>query len=118
VITESLCRRRGWNRPGPSEGGTTAFNCGRNGVESAKLAEASRRWLIFAAALGSELINDRRNCTVSGADGCMSDQEDLPAARYDESCWSDKSSGSDPPHEQARQAVLDGADYIGPDESS
>ncbi len=61
------------------------------------------------------IINDRADiCLLSGADGVHLGQDDLPAIAARKLLGDEKIIGVSTHHmEQARQAVLDGADYIG-----
>lgn len=117
LATELSCRG-GMERvvKGALEGGVDAVQLREKGIDDRRfvvLAEQLRRWTADAGALF--IVNDRPDIAVlSGADGVHVGQEDLGVREARRIVGADRLVGvSTHTLEQARQAVLDGADYLG-----
>ena len=117
LVTESACRI-GIERviKGALEGGAGAIQLREKGGNDRRLlqiAENVRLWTTAADALF--IINDRPDIAVlSGADGVHVGQQDLSVRHVRGIVGADQLVGvSTHSIEQARQAVLDGADYLG-----
>ena len=117
LITESLCRRP-WFEAAEQAilGGADCLQLREKQLDSGEflrrarlLTDLCRRHQVLC------IINDRPDIAVlSGADGVHVGQEDLPAIEARKIVGHGKLVGvSTHRIEQARQAVLDGADYIG-----
>ena len=117
LITESLCRLP-WLETArlAIEGGADCLQLREKQLDAAQLLERARRLVDLCREKSALcIINDRPDITaLSGADGVHLGQEDLPAAEARKIIGPDVIIGvSTQRIEQARQAVLDGADYIG-----
>jgi thiamine-phosphate pyrophosphorylase len=117
LVTASLCRTDIENViRGATAGGVDIVQLrekGNWGREQIALAHEARRWTRDAGAL--LIINDRPDIAVIvEADGVHLGQEDLPVQEARRLVGPDRLIGvSTHSIEQARQAVLDGADYLG-----
>lgn len=117
LVTESACRR-GFERTvrGALDGGVDAIQLREKGIDDRRLlelAERVRTWTTDAGALF--IMNDRPDLAlISGADGVHVGQEDLGVQQARRIVGGEQLVGvSTHSIEQARQAVLDGADYLG-----
>jgi thiamine-phosphate pyrophosphorylase len=117
LVTESACRG-GIERvvKNALEGGVDAVQLREKEGDDRRLlvlAEQMRRWTTDAGVLF--IVNDRPDIAVlSSADGVHVGQDDLTVAQARRIIGSDQLVGvSTHTVEQARQAVLDGADYLG-----
>lgn len=117
LVTEHLCRG-GIERVVKEalEGGVNAVQLREKGIEDPRLlelAEQVRRWTADAKA--PLIVNDRPDIAVlSGADGVHVGQDDLSVQQARRIVGPHRLVGvSTHSIEQARQAVLEGADYLG-----
>lgn len=117
LITESICKRP-WREvaTGAIGGGADCLQLREKGMDGGELLRRAE-WLVELCRKHGVLciINDRPDIAIlSGADGVHVGQEDLPAAKVRAMVGSRAIVGvSTHCIEHARQAVLDGADYIG-----
>lgn len=117
LITASLCGAE-WLSVAQAaiEGGADALQLREKDLESASLLYRARHLVDLCHARGVLcIINDRPDIAVlSGADGVHVGQDDLPAAEVRRLVGNDKIIGVSTHNlAQARQAVLESADYIG-----
>ena len=117
LITESLCKRP-WLETAEEAiaGGADCIQLREKELGGAELLARARRLVELCRRKGALcIINDRPDiAALSEADGVHVGQDDLPAAEARKIVGPDLLVGvSTQRIEQARQAVLDGADYIG-----
>jgi thiamine-phosphate pyrophosphorylase len=117
LITESTCRRP-WLEVAEEAilGGADCLQLREKEMEGGELLSRARQLVALCRRHDVLcLINDRPDiASLSDADGVHVGQSDLPAAEVRKLIGPDKILGvSTHRIEQARQAVLDGADYIG-----
>ncbi len=117
LITEKLCRRP-WLEAAQEaiEGGADCLQLREKKLEGAELLRRAQLLVELCRRRGVlAIINDRPDIAVlTGADGVHVGQEDLPAHAVRKIVGNQMIVGvSTHRLEQARQAVLDGADYIG-----
>jgi len=117
LITESSCERP-WQEvaEGAIAGGADCLQLREKSLDGAELLRRAR--LLVELCRSKDvlcIINDRPDIAVlAGADGVHVGQEDLPAVEARKIVGPEKIVGVSTHNlEQARQAVLDGADYIG-----
>jgi thiamine-phosphate pyrophosphorylase len=117
LLTESLCKKP-WLEVAEQAiaGGADCLQLREKNLDGAELLDRARK--LAALCRGNNvlcIINDRPDIALlSGADGVHLGQDDLPAREVRKIVGSNKILGvSTHSIEQARQAVLDGADYIG-----
>jgi thiamine-phosphate pyrophosphorylase len=117
LITESACRRP-WLETAEAaiRGGADCLQLREKTLESGELLKRAMQIVELCHRHRALcIINDRPDIAIlSGADGVHVGQEDLPAVAARKLLGPDKIIGvSTHRIEQAKQAVLDGADYIG-----
>jgi thiamine-phosphate pyrophosphorylase len=117
LITESACRGDWFETAGAAiDGGADVLQLREKNIDGRELLTRARRLVDLCHRRGVLLIvNDRADIAVlSGADGIHVGQTDLPALEARKIVGPDKIVGVST-HEiaHARQAILDGADYIG-----
>lgn len=117
LITESACRRP-WREVArvAIDGGADCLQLREKSLESGELLARARELVEMARPRGVKIIiNDRPDIAVlSGADGVHVGQQDLSAIEARKIVGKDRIVGVSTHNlEQARQARLDGADYIG-----
>lgn len=117
LITESACRRP-WREVAEAaiDGGADCLQFREKSLDSGELLARARELVEMARPRGVKIIiNDRPDIAVlSGADGVHVGQQDLPATEARKIVGNDRIVGVSTHNlEQARQARLDGADYIG-----
>jgi thiamine-phosphate pyrophosphorylase len=117
LISESICKRP-WLEAAEAaiRGGADCLQLREKSLDSGELLHRAHQLVSLCRAHGVRcIINDRPDIAVlSGADGVHVGQEDLPAAEARKIVGSRRIVGvSTHRIEQAQQAVLDGADYIG-----
>ena len=117
LITESCCRRP-WLEAADQvlQGGADCLQLREKGLEEAEYLRRAHDLVALCHRYRKLcIINDRPDIAIlSGADGVHVGQDDLPAIEVRKLIGPDKILGvSTHRIEQARQAVLDGADYIG-----
>lgn len=117
LITESCCRRP-WLQVAEEvlAGGADCLQLREKQLDGAELLRRARQLVALCRRFGKPcIINDRPDIAIlSGADGVHVGQDDLPAFEVRKLIGPDKIVGvSTHRLEQARQAVLDGADYVG-----
>ncbi len=117
LVTESLCKRP-WLEVArlAIEGGADCVQLREKDLDGAELLRRARELVALCRAHDVvSIINDRSDIAIlSDADGVHVGQTDLPAAEARRLIGPDKILGVSTHYiEQARQAVLDGADYIG-----
>lgn len=117
LITESLCRKP-WLEVAREaiEGGADCLQLREKTLEAADLLKRARQLVELCRTKGVlSIINDRVDIAMlSDADGVHVGQEDLPATDVRKLVGRNKIVGvSTHRIEQARQALRDGADYIG-----
>ncbi|MDB5321290.1 MAG: thiamine phosphate synthase, partial [Phycisphaerales bacterium] len=117
LITESSCRRP-WLEVAEAAiaGGADCLQLREKSLEGAELLRRARMLVALCRANGVLcLINDRPDVAVlADADGVHVGQGDLPAVEARKIVGAEKIVGVSTHHlAQAKQAVLDGADYIG-----
>jgi len=117
LITESLCRRP-WLEAAEEAilGGADCLQLREKELEGGELLRRARQLVKLCRGHGVLcIINDRADVAVlCGADGVHVGQGDLPAAEVRKVIGREMILGvSTHQIEQARQAVVDGADYIG-----
>jgi thiamine-phosphate pyrophosphorylase len=117
LITESLCKTHWLDTARQAiEGGADCLQLREKGIDSGELLHRARQLVELCHAHHVPcIINDRADIAIaSGADGIHVGQTDLPATEARKLIGRDKILGVSTHNiEQARQAVLDGADYIG-----
>jgi thiamine-phosphate pyrophosphorylase len=117
LITEKLCRRPWLEAAELSiEGGADCIQLREKELEGAELLDRAQKLVKLCRAHNVIcIINDRPDIALlSGADGVHVGQGDLPAAQVRKLLGPEKFIGVSTHNlEQARQAVRDGADYIG-----
>jgi len=118
LITESICHGGSWLKAaeGAIAGGADCLQLREKSLESGELLRRATRLVQLCRAAGVPcIINDRPDIAVlSGADGVHVGQGDLPAIEARKIVGPDRIVGVSTHHlDQAKQAVLDGADYIG-----
>ena len=117
LVTESVCKRP-WDQAAEQAvlGGADCLQLREKDLESGELLRRARRLVdICRGHRAVSIINDRPDiATLSGADGVHVGQSDLPAREVRKLIGAGKLLGVSTHHmEQSRQAVRDGADYIG-----
>jgi thiamine-phosphate pyrophosphorylase len=117
LITQSLCRHD-WLETAAQAivGGADCLQLREKAIESGELLDRARRLVELCHRHGVLcIINDRPDIAMlSRADGVHLGQQDLPARQVRKLLGPEKLIGvSTHVIDQARQAVLDGADYIG-----
>jgi thiamine-phosphate pyrophosphorylase len=117
LITESCCIRP-WLETAEQAivGGADCLQLREKDLESGELLRRARAMVELCRRHGViSIINDRPDIALlAGADGVHVGQGDLPATEVRKIVGNDRIVGvSTHSIEQARQAVLDGADYIG-----
>lgn len=117
LITESLCRRP-WLEVVEQAiaGGADCIQLREKDLEGAELLARAKQLVALCRKHGVlSIINDRPDLAIlSDADGVHVGQEDLPADQVRKLLGAEKIVGvSTHRIEQARKAVLDGANYIG-----
>ena len=117
LITESACKRP-WLETArlAIEGGVDCLQLREKELPGAELLDRAGQFVALCRERGViSIINDRPDIVLlSGADGVHVGQGDLPTRDVRKLLGRDKIVGvSTHRLEQARQAVLDGADYIG-----
>lgn len=117
LITESLCKRP-WLEAAEAAiaGGADCLQLREKEIEGREFLSRARKLVELCRSRGVLcVINDRPDIAVlAGADGVHLGQDDLPAAEVRRVVGAQMLVGvSTQRIEQARQAVLDGADYIG-----
>lgn len=117
LITESICKRP-WLEAAESalRGGADCLQLREKSLDSGDSLNRARQLVALCRRFGVPcIINDRPDIAVlAGADGVHVGQEDLPAAEARKIVGHRRIVGvSTHRLEQAKQAVLDGADYIG-----
>lgn len=118
LITESHCAGRPWQQVAEQaiEGGADCLQLREKDIESGELLRRAREFVAVCRKHGIlSIINDRADIALaSDADGVHVGQTDLPARDARRIVGRQKIVGvSTHCIEHARQAVLDGADYIG-----
>ncbi len=117
LVSQSLCRRP-WLEEArlALEGGAEVLQLREKQMEGAQLLIRARQLVALCRQYDALcIINDRVDIALlSGADGVHVGQEDLPAGEVRKLLGANALIGVSTHHlEQARQAVADGADYIG-----
>ena len=117
LLTESLCRRP-WLETAELalKGGADCIQLREKDLEGAELLARARQLIALCRRYNALcIINDRPDIALlSDADGVHVGQSDLPAREVRQLIGPHKIVGvSTHAIEQARQAVLDGADYVG-----
>ncbi len=117
LVTESICKRP-WFESAEQAilGGADCLQLREKNLDGAELLDRARKFVeLCRKHRVLSIINDRPDIALlSGADGVHVGQDDLPAREVRKLLGRDKIVGvSTHEIEQARQAVLDGADYIG-----
>ncbi|MGB7161321.1 MAG: thiamine phosphate synthase [Tepidisphaeraceae bacterium] len=117
LITESACKRQ-WMHVADEaiKGGADCLQLREKSLESGELLCRAKDFVALCKRHHViSIINDRPDIALmSGADGVHVGQDDLPAAEVRKLIGRDKILGVSTHNlEQARQAVRDGADYIG-----
>jgi thiamine-phosphate pyrophosphorylase len=117
LITESACKRP-WMEVAQAAiaGGADCLQLREKNMDAAELLRRAKEIVALCRKNGViSIINDRPDIAIlSGADGVHVGQDDLPATEARKIVGREKIVGvSTHRIEQARQAVLDGADYIG-----
>jgi thiamine-phosphate pyrophosphorylase len=117
LVTEAICKRP-WLEAAEQaiDGGADCLQLREKDLPAGELLCRAKGIVALCRRRGAlSIINDRPDIAVlSGADGVHVGQEDVPAAEARRIVGRDKIVGvSTHRIEQARQAVLDGADYIG-----
>jgi thiamine-phosphate pyrophosphorylase len=116
LITEAICKRPWLDAARESiEGGADCLQLREKTLEGGELL---RRAKILASLCRQKrvlcIINDRPDIALAaGADGVHVGQDDLPAVEARKLLGRNDSGAEHAQSDQARQAVLDGADYIG-----
>ncbi|MFN4243678.1 MAG: thiamine phosphate synthase [Tepidisphaerales bacterium] len=118
LITESACGGRDWAEVAEAalRGGAQVLQLREKGLEGGELLERARRLVAMCRAAGAvAIINDRPDIAVlAEADGVHVGQGDLPAREARRIVGPERIVGVSTHHlAQARQALEDGADYIG-----
>ncbi|MEO6435457.1 MAG: thiamine phosphate synthase [Tepidisphaeraceae bacterium] len=117
LITESICRRP-WLEVAEQAilGGADCLQLREKNLDSGELLSRARKLVALCKQHGKiSIINDRPDIAIlAGADGVHVGQTDLPPADARKVIGSTKIVGvSTHSLEQAKKAVLDGADYLG-----
>jgi thiamine-phosphate pyrophosphorylase len=117
LITETACRIP-WEQAAKQaiEGGADCLQLREKGLDGKELLARAKQFVSICRAAGViSIINDRPDIAIlSGADGVHVGQEDLPAIEARRLLGAGKIVGVSTHNlSQAKQAVLDGADYIG-----
>jgi thiamine-phosphate pyrophosphorylase len=117
LITESQCKRS-WMEAATEaiEGGADCLQLREKSLESGEFLRRAKRFVqLCRAHKVISIINDRADIALaSGADGVHIGQDDLPAHDARKLLGTGKLIGVSTHNiDQAKQAVLDGADYIG-----
>lgn len=117
LITESACKRP-WREVAQAaiDGGADCLQLREKSLESGEFLQRARELVQMARPRGVKvIINDRPDIAVlSGAAGVHVGQQDLPAVEARKIVGNDRIVGVSTHNlEQARQAQLDGADYLG-----
>lgn len=117
LVTESLCRRP-WLETArlALEGGADCLQLREKDLEGKELLSRAEQIAALCREFGTiSIINDRPDIALlAGADGVHVGQGDLPARRVRQLIGPDLIVGvSTHAIDQAQQAVLDGADYVG-----
>ncbi|HEY0009291.1 MAG TPA: thiamine phosphate synthase [Tepidisphaeraceae bacterium] len=117
LVTESLCKRP-WLETVEAAivGGADCVQLREKGLEGRELLQRARQLVALCRRHNViSIINDRPDIAIfSGADGVHVGQCDLPATAVRQLLGPDKIVGVSTHHlDHARQAVIDGADYIG-----
>jgi len=117
LITESLCKKP-WLEVAREaiEGGADCLQLREKNLDGAELLKRARQFTdLCKAHKVISIINDRADLAMlSDADGVHVGQDDLPATEVRKLTGRHKFIGVSTHHiDQARQAVRDGADYIG-----
>ena len=117
LITESACKRP-WMQVAEAAiaGGADCLQLREKTLEAAQLLRRAKELVALCRRQNALcIINDRPDIAVlAGADGVHLGQTDLPAIEARKILGNDKIVGVSTHNlEQARQALLDGADYIG-----
>ena len=118
LITQSHCAGRPWQQIAQQaiEGGADCLQLREKDIESGDLLRRAREFVALCRKRGViSIINDRADIALAAdADGVHVGQTDLPAREARRIVGRDKIVGvSTHCIDHARQAVLDGADYIG-----
>jgi thiamine-phosphate pyrophosphorylase len=117
LITESICKRP-WLEAAEQAivGGADCLQLREKSLDGSEFLSRAHKFVDLCRRHNViSIINDRPDITLlSGADGVHVGQEDLPARQVRKLIGTQKILGVSTHHiEQAHQAVLDGADYIG-----
>jgi thiamine-phosphate diphosphorylase len=117
LITESCCRRP-WLQAAEEvlRGGADCLQLREKSLDGGELLRRARDLVALCRRYNKLcIINDRPDIAIlSGADGVHVGQDDLPATEVRKLIGPDKILGvSTDRIDQAKQAVLDGADYVG-----
>ena len=117
LITEAVCKTDWYTTAEAAiHGGADALQLREKSLEGGELLRRAKRFVALCRQSGViSIINDRPDMALlSGADGVHVGQGDLPAVEVRKLIGPSKIVGVSTHHiEQAKQAVLDGADYIG-----
>ncbi len=118
LITESACRGGDWLSAARDAvaGGASVLQLREKNLDGGELLVRARRLVELCRSTGTIcIVNDRADIAhLAGADGVHVGQGDLPAREARKLVGTGKLVGvSTHTIEQARQAVVDGADYIG-----
>jgi thiamine-phosphate pyrophosphorylase len=117
LITESVCKGDWFQAAERAlEGGADCLQLREKTMDSGELLRRAKRLVTLCREFGVPcIINDRPDIAVlAGADGVHVGQDDLPAAEARKIVGARRIVGvSTHRIEHARQAVLDGADYVG-----
>lgn len=117
LVTEAICKRP-WDQVAQAaiDGGADCLQLREKNLEGGEFLRRARQLVAMCrAARVISIINDRPDIAVlADADGVHVGQTDLPAIEVRKIVGSQKIVGVSTHNlDQARQAVLDGADYIG-----
>lgn len=117
IVTESVCRLP-WQQAAQAaiDGGADCIQLREKNLEGAEFLSRARELAALCRSRGVlSIINDRPDIALlAGADGVHLGQEDLPAAAARKIVGTAALIGvSTHKIDQARQALVDGADYIG-----
>jgi thiamine-phosphate pyrophosphorylase len=117
LVSEALCRGCWWSvTEAAIDGGADCIQLREKDLESGELLGRARRLVQLCRARGVvSIINDRPDIAMlADADGVHVGQSDLPALDVRKLIGDKKLLGvSTHDRAQARQALLDGADYVG-----
>jgi thiamine-phosphate pyrophosphorylase len=117
IVTESICRRPWLETAALAiDGGADCIQLRESELQDVELLDRARRLVALCRSRGVvSIVNNRPDIALAaGADGVHVGQEDLPAVEARRIVGSSKLIGvSTHRMGQARQALSDGADYIG-----